>query len=115
MSERSLIFAVAEAEASQVSYDQWIDLVAGFRAQRDSIYGADLFNDPAWDIILFLGRDANVDGASLQSISDAIAVSQATTSRWLRVLIERQHVEQSDEGRFRLLDDARVGLMKIVF
>lgn len=97
----------------EFSLDAWADLVLHIRQHRAATFGADLFNDPAWDIILLLGREANAPGLSLQAISTQIGRSEESVRRWLAILIERGHVEGLEQQAYRLASHARKGLSEI--
>ena len=95
------------------SLNAWADLVLNFRKRRATIFGADLFNDPAWDIILLLVREMNAPGLPLQEISAQIERSEESTRRWLNILIEHGHVEAREQRIYRLASLARKGLSQI--
>ena len=73
------------------------------RRLRDGIFPADLFADPAWDILLDLmaARLENVR-VSVSSLCIAAAVPPTTALRWIRQLTERGLLERQadpDDGR----------------
>lgn len=96
-----------------LSLDAWADVVMYLRQNRAAIFGADLFNDPAWDIILLLARRTNASGLALPVISAQIDRSAESTRRWLSILIERGHVEAREPQVYRLTSLARTGLSRI--
>lgn len=73
------------------------------RRLREQILPADLFADPAWDIVLDL-MAARLENArvSVSSLCIAAAVPPTTALRWIRQLTERELLERQadpDDGR----------------
>ena len=73
------------------------------RRQRDLLFGADLFADPAWDILLdlFVGEVVNRK-ISVSSACIAAAVPPTTALRWIDRLTEEgllQRVPDRDDRR----------------
>lgn len=98
---------------SSISLDAWADLIFNLRSSRAALFGADLFNDPAWDIILLLGREGHVDGLPLEAIASRLGRSEDSTRRWLQILVSRGHLEVSAALDYKLGPTARNGLFKI--
>lgn len=68
------------------------------REIRDSHLGSDLFNDPAWNMLLD-AYACDLDGRNI-SVSDACVASGApytTGLRWLRALEDRGLIERKDD------------------
>lgn len=115
--KESLEFAGTETldlATTEASFDGWISLALRMRDRRKAIFGSDLFQDPAWEIILFLGLDANIDGANLETIAVESGLSAETTRRWLAILADRGHVKRCSSSRFKLSMEARSRLPKII-
>lgn len=73
------------------------------RRDRDAAFGADLFADPAWDILLDLFA-AHQEGkrVSVSSACIAAAVPSTTAMRWLKLMVERglvRRIEDKRDGR----------------
>ena len=69
---------------------------------RDNHLGTDLFNDPAWNILLDCYA-CELDGRSI-TVSDACVASGApytTALRWLRALEDRGLIERKDDTNDR--------------
>lgn len=96
-------------EASQAE-GEWLERAIRIRDKRSALFGSDICMDPAWDIILCLARAENTVGATFHQIATAVRYSPETVCRWLRVLIDRQHVEQISAEVFRLSESSRKGL-----
>jgi DNA-binding MarR family transcriptional regulator len=81
---------------------QFIRTVLKLRANRRSIFGADLFGEASWDMLLEL-YDAEFSGrrVSVSSLCFASGVPQTTALRWISVL-ER-------EGQITRIPDPRDG------
>jgi hypothetical protein len=99
---------------SAASIDAWADLAKHLRRRRSSIFGADLFNDPAWDIILLLAHSSNSSGLTLSIISAQIDRSEESSRRWLEILVERGHVEKDGPKTYRLAAITRHGLTQLI-
>lgn len=92
----------------------WISLVMRMRERRNSLFGRDLFVDPAWDILLRLASDANTEGVTGDGLALDIKLSPNVTCRWLRILVDRGHVERTEDGLYRLSSSGRTNLSAIV-
>lgn len=84
------------------------------RRRRDSIFGSDLFADPAWDMLLdlFLARERGLRPISTSSLCIAAAVPATTALRWIDILVRQglfsRHADPGDGRRvfIRLTDMA---------
>lgn len=65
-----------------------IDLVLRIRRSRADVFGAGLFSDPAWDILLQLCA-ATLGGRRLSLRDVATDVPRSTLARWAAVLEDR--------------------------
>lgn len=74
------------------------------RRLRERFFGADLFADPAWDMLLDLAA-ARIEGkrVSVSSLCIAAAVPTTTGLRWIKTLVDRgilvRHSDPSDARR----------------
>ena len=90
------------------------DLLVTYR-ERNRIFGAALFNAPAWEILLILTLADN--GATVEQLATAMAQPEQATRRWLAVLEAEGLVMQalaSGDQCHRLTDDGRHGLEEIL-
>jgi hypothetical protein len=85
----------------------------GNQRMRDALFGADLFANPAWDILLQL-HAAEQGGRTLDLSQLSAHSGQSVLRRWIAVLIERELVTvqpgdpRSDSaGRIELTPEAR--------
>lgn len=92
---------------------EWLERAIRIRDKRIALLGADVCMDPAWDILLFLARDENANGATFHQVATAVQFSPETVCRWLRVLIDRNHVDQISAEIFRLSETSKKGLPDI--
>lgn len=92
---------------------EWLERAIRIRDKRIALFGADICMDPSWDILLFLARDENANGATFHQIATAVRFSPETVCRWLRVLIDRNHVDKVSAEIFKLSDASRNGLPAI--
>lgn len=76
------------AKDESTSNEEQIESILRLRRARAEIFGADLFGDLAWDILLqlFAGR---LGGRKLKLRELAIAAPKSTVARWAAVLEER--------------------------
>lgn len=87
------------------------------RRMRDQYLGADLFADPAWDMLLDL-MAARLEGqrVPVSSLCMAAAVPPTTALRWIKVLAEQGvfvRIADPEDGRriyIELADDVAVAL-----
>lgn len=99
-------------EASQPECN-WLEHAIRIRDKRLALLGWDICLDPAWDIILFLARSENAMGATFQQIATEVTCSPETLCRWLRILIDRKHVERFSAEGFKLSETSQKGLPDI--
>lgn len=83
------------------------------RRRRDKIFGARLFADPAWDMLLdlFLVKEKGLRPISTSSLCIASAVPSTTALRWIETLVQEglfsRHADPVDKRRtFVHLTDA---------
>nr|WP_313801281.1 winged helix DNA-binding protein [Sphingobium sp.] len=104
------------ADATTVDAAQVRDLLRA-RRLRDDFLPADLFADPAWDMLLdLLAARLEHERVSVSSLCIASAVPPTTALRWIRTLTEKGYVDrQADphDGRrvFIALADATAEAM----
>lgn len=91
------------------------------RRLREELFGAGLFADPAWDILLDLTA-ARIEGRSVavSSLCIAAAVPATTALRWIKQLTEAgllRRVADPDDGRrvFIELTDRAAAAMTAYF
>lgn len=91
----TLLLGNANARTLELTEDHILSLLAVRRA-RDTVFGGDLFSDPAWDILLELYA-ANLTGrvVSLTDLTTAIGAPAPTVARWVAALTERGLVESN--------------------
>lgn len=85
-------------EADMTSGD--IRAILRLRRQREALFGAELFADPAWDMILDLAA-ARIEGVdvAISSLCIAAAVPPTTALRWIRTLTELHIFERRSDVR----------------
>ena len=68
---------------------EWVRAIIRARRLRDQYLGADLFADPAWDILLDLYA-ANLENqrVAVSSLCIAAAVPATTALRWIKTLTD---------------------------
>lgn len=77
------------------------------RRMRDKVFGAEMFGEPAWDMLLYLyAAHLRGDLVATNSLARASAVPATTALRWIAQLeaaglIERSSIER--DGRVRVL------------
>jgi DNA-binding IscR family transcriptional regulator len=76
-------------------------MIVRARRERESILGAHLFSDPAWDALLelYVAR-LEYRRVSLEELAVKIRTVPSVTARWIRALAENNLVvlEESDNG-----------------
>lgn len=113
---------IAETEASapaQALDSEFVRTLIRKRRKRSAAFGADLFADPVWDMMLDL-LAARLDGRAVRTSSLCIAAGVPTTTalRWIRELTERGlfvRVPDPQDGRgvlIELSEDAAERLME---
>ena len=99
---RARLFTVEPAPlkvaSDQVAKTRLVREIIKSRRCRDSIFGADLFGEPAWDLLLelYLAQQQQMR----TSVSDACraSASPATTGlRWIRILEEQGWVKRESD------------------
>lgn len=94
-----------------------VDLVMAFRARRNELFAADLFGEPAWDMLLELFR-ARREGRelSVKSLTIAASAPQTTAGRHLVQLIGQGLATCADDpgdGRRKLVAITRDGYLRM--
>lgn len=82
-------------------------LMLAARRSRDPFFPADLFGEPAWDLLLHLYiayREGQ--GFDLPAAARAAGVGTTVVARWVAVLVQRELVEGSREARPRVAGEA---------
>lgn len=65
------------------------------RRNRDHFFGAEMFADPAWDILLELyASELGQQRVSVTSLCSCAAVPATTALRWISALQEKQFIER---------------------
>jgi DNA-binding MarR family transcriptional regulator len=90
---RSLLSARHRRRQFELGEDHIVSILIARRG-RDAVFGANLFSDPAWDLLLELYA-AKLGKRSMSSadLSRAINTPASTTRRWLSALEGRGFVE----------------------
>jgi len=79
------------------------------RRRRDSLFGRDLFGEPAWDILLDLYvAEQSGRPLALSTVGSLAGVPQTTAFRWMTQLIERGLIVRKADP-----NDARRGLIRL--
>lgn len=107
LAEAPLAFRAEPAQGSALQADH-IRAMIRMRRVRDRFFDADLFADPAWDMLLDL-MAARLEGrqVAVSSLCIAAAVPPTTALRWIRTMTERGlFVRHSDprDGRRVFID-----------
>jgi DNA-binding MarR family transcriptional regulator len=95
-----------EADMAQSPSDaqpiEHVRAVVRARAQRQRFFGADLFADPAWDILLELyACELAQHRISVSKLCFAITVPTTTVLRWLALLDRQGLIQRDDDFRDR--------------
>lgn len=70
------------------------------RRRRDEAFGAGLFSDPAWDMLLNLfAAEAGGETLSMSQLCAAARVPQTTAQRWIDCLAEAKLVVRGTDTR----------------
>lgn len=79
------------------------------RRMREEVIGADLFSDPAWDILLdlYAARDRG-DRVQSTSIASMAGVPASTGRRWAKRLVDRGLLERERDRRDQRLTFVRL-------
>lgn len=98
-----------------------VRLMIRLRRQRDMLFGADLFADPAWDMMLdLLAARIERIRVAVSSLCIASAVPPTTALRWIKTLTEIgifRRVADATDGRrifIELSDDAAKSVLNFV-
>lgn len=79
------------------------------RRLREEVLGADLFSDPAWDIILDVyAASARGEKVQISSLSPMSGVPSSTARRWAHKLIKRGLLERERDARDNRLTFVRL-------
>jgi DNA-binding MarR family transcriptional regulator len=79
------------------------------RRRRDSLFGRDLFGEPAWDILLDLYlAEKSGRPLALSTVGSLAGVPQTTAFRWMTQLLERGFIVREADP-----NDARRGLIRL--
>lgn len=100
-------FSAARSQEDEFAKTQLVNEIIKSRRLRDVAFGADIFGEPAWDILLELYLAQQQQRRT--TISDACRASaspQTTGLRWIRLLEERGWVKRHSDP----LDGRRVFL-----
>lgn len=94
-----------------------VELVANLRARRNALFGADLFGEPGWDMLLELYR-ARIENRrlSIKSLAIASGAPATTAGRYISMLIDGGLAERMDDpsdGRRALIGITRQGFAKM--
>jgi len=82
-----------------VDAEKVVDQVLCSRRLRSGIFGAGLFSDPAWDILLTLFlSELRRETLSEGLLAEAACLSPATTARWLHALVREGLVQRHPEA-----------------
>lgn len=100
-----ITFAPTGSGTDQPVTEHYIQKLLAFRRKRDRFFEANLFADPAWDILLELyAAELGQRRVSVGSLALGAAVPATTTMRWIRVLEKKGMVLRIDDP----LDGRRV-------
>lgn len=117
LAEAPLAFRAEPGQASSALLPDHIRAMIRMRRMRDRFFDADLFADPAWDMLLDL-MAARLEGrqVAVSSLCIAAAVPPTTALRWIRTMTDRglfvRHSDPRDGRRvfIDLADEAAAGL-----
>lgn len=88
------------------------------RRSREAMFGANLFAEPAWDVLLELyAAKLGTRTTCVTDLARAIGVPQSTTKRWValleaRGLVAREHLTPGQSGSRISLTEAGESKMK---
>lgn len=93
---------MAEPEArSEVQFDPLVELAKNTfltRRLRRELFDADLFGEPAWDILLLLYPASPSSGLQLAELAEELRAPVSIIKRWLAVLESRGLVEEDGDA-----------------
>jgi DNA-binding MarR family transcriptional regulator len=101
--------------------ERYVQTLLALRRTRDQFFGAALFADPAWDILLELyAAELGQRRLSVSSLGLGAAVPPTTTIRWIKILEKQAMISRSGDpmdGRrvFIALTPAAVNAMDQFF
>lgn len=107
-------FEPTEPDGEAIALDACAALILDLRQRRTAELGADLFTDPAWDILLVLARRGATGGAPKRELAKEIGGSDEAVRRWTDVLVGRGHIEGCAGDSYRLTDNGRSALSRIL-
>lgn len=82
--------------ANQPITEQYVRAVLKLRRSRDRFFGAELFADPAWDILLELfAAEMGQRRMSVSSLCLGAAVPPTTALRWIKTLEEKGMIRRT--------------------
>lgn len=100
----TLVGTTTDAPASRMTEATTIRAIIRARRRRDQLFGAELFADPAWDMLLDLAA-ARKEGrpVAVSSLCIAAAVPATTALRWIQTLTAAglfvRHADPADRRR----------------
>lgn len=100
--EKAFVFPLrGECDNLDAQLNMWVRGILAMRKRRSASFGADLFSDQSWDLILLLAI-APAAGMTRSELASVCERSDEITRRWLGILIERNFVEEAEDLRCRL-------------
>ncbi|MFT4027716.1 MAG: hypothetical protein QM676_13065 [Novosphingobium sp.] len=88
------------------------------RTRRAEFFDAELFSDPAWDILLLLASEPHRTGISVAEVAESLGYPPSVTGRWLKILGSKGEVEvgmqdTAGDPLYRLTDKAFAALVNL--
>ncbi len=86
------------------------------RTRRARYFDAELFGEPAWDIVLLLANESSGSAFSVDQIAATFGYSPSVVERWLGILETRGQVASTgapDRRLYRLTPAARRALTEL--
>lgn len=95
-----------------------LSLTRTMRERRNQFFDAELFSDPAWDILLLLASESQRDGFTGAEIAATLGYPPSIAERWLKILVGKGQVwTSSDDGTgqplHRLSDGAFAAMIDV--
>lgn len=92
--------------------------VRTLRTRRGEFFDADLFSDPAWDILLLLANAPERTGFGVAQIAESLGHPLSVTDRWLKILASKGQIEIAGQGGggiplYRIADRAFEALVNV--